>query len=192
MDNSLFTKNLSQKIRHIRWANKRRTQQLLDEPPEKRPMKEELLSPTNSDSYAVETFMSEEVYEKNLQNLQMEWIKSLPDDKVIKNLLRETFQYRKRLMSCGISLSEIPQILEDIPCFKDGNYVLYEYSLILGKPKLIKIFRTLDPFMSNIEILMNNGNKKQVDYICTHGDLNYFASIVNLCGVKYEKRCCSS
>lgn len=118
---SLFTTNLSQRIRHMRWLGKKMTKpattraslsvEASASTPKRRCSRENLSLP-------------DEEYKTHMEQLKKEWAKPAVSrsETHVKNLLKETFNNRQSYIK-SLPDSSISPAVNATPCLEDGTYV---------------------------------------------------------------------
>ncbi|XP_070574004.1 uncharacterized protein [Ptychodera flava] len=161
---SVFTKNLSQHIRHQRHQMKTKSktgpqqESASNDPPAKRLRFQSLQMSDSSQE------VSEEDIGRHVEEMKAEWKKQSSKRSVehIKALLRSTRQDRVQILVDTPSGS-ISKILERYPCLTDSSYVLYELSLMLGSERVKTMAKNLKTLLFVIEDISNVIPKSQND-----------------------------
>ncbi|XP_058862155.1 uncharacterized protein LOC117970366 isoform X2 [Acipenser ruthenus] len=122
---SLFSKCLSQKMRHMRWSLKRKNLPI-----------DSNSAPIMAKKAQVPTIQRreerpDEEYDRHVEELRKEFDKNKPDDNHIDILLKETFGNR-RLWLTTLPAGRIKPIVEVYPCFEWGQFVMGEFAMVLG------------------------------------------------------------
>lgn len=110
---------MSQKVRRIRWDNKRKSQSsslAYNTKPQKSPKRFRIESPPGTGDLDVKS------YEEHVKELQTEMGTKNVDVGHVKTLLKATFKQR-RVRIAQVPGGEVKSILEKFPCFKDARYV---------------------------------------------------------------------
>ncbi|XP_038073388.1 uncharacterized protein LOC119741631 [Patiria miniata] len=160
---SFFTKCLSQRIRHMRWASKKKTV-----PPkpaevqgEKRGREDTNDQPRKSVRGAQlhisgHKSCTDAEYEEHLKELASQWDKGETRNvKHIKLLLSETFRRNEQWIRT-LPDSQVHPILEKIPCYEDGAMVMHDFQLLLGETKFQAIQDNIIVFMDAVEKIMES------------------------------------
>ncbi|XP_022093701.1 uncharacterized protein LOC110980929 [Acanthaster planci] len=150
---SFFTKCLSQRIRHIRWTDRKRT------PTENRGGGTDNCAPTTKKPRVVHisctsdgsSDLTSEEYEKHLSEIQVEWAKGQrKNDAHLNLLLSECFKSNQQWIK-GLPDSKIKPILEKIPCYEDGQMIILEFQRIIGEKQFGKLQDNTKMFMAAVE-----------------------------------------
>ncbi|XP_077865471.1 uncharacterized protein LOC144352040, partial [Saccoglossus kowalevskii] len=161
---SVFTKNLSQYIRHQRHQMKTKSKIGLQqessckEPPAKRPCFRPLQMSNNSQE------VSEEDISRHVEEIKAEWKKKPANRSVghIKALMRNTRQDRVNIL-VDTPNGSISKILERYPCLTDSSYIIYELSLMLGSERVTTMAKNLKTLLFVMEDIGNIDPKSQDD-----------------------------
>ena len=117
---SLFTKGLSQRIRHLRHNLKRKSGETFGDTNGRRVRP--CFKPSTSQS--AEQVTSPEDAKSHLEELKREWAKPEKNRNVkhIKLIIEQTKEYREKLLKEDDTGSIAP-VLDAYPCFEDGGFV---------------------------------------------------------------------
>ncbi|XP_038065740.1 uncharacterized protein LOC119735869 [Patiria miniata] len=158
---SFFTKCLSQRIRHIRWAEKKKTQ------PPKRQSDNPRLSSAKAPRVGHVHLLQKDVssltaddYENHLAEVRREWSKGNTKNKNhLMLLLSETFACNQQWIK-SLPDSKMEPILQKIPCYQDGSLVIHDFLKIIGESSLDSILNKMEIFLTVVESLIGTSTKE--------------------------------
>ncbi|XP_063959686.1 uncharacterized protein LOC135155065 [Lytechinus pictus] len=163
---SFFTKCLSQKIRHIRWQQKKKTNPKTE--PDQGKVKRTnvndqagMAKRARCAQMAQENTVTDDSADQCLKELSKEWTK--PAEKRclghIRLLLEKTFATNQKWIM-SLPDAQVEPILKRIPCYSDGRMILHDFQLLRGRDSLDELESCLQKFMRAIEELKSTGSKE--------------------------------
>lgn len=155
---SFFCKSLSQKIRHIKWRNKRK--KLPHSPRQVRPKivkKRKVVhsslkvKPVNRDS---DTKNLGKLYKALVRELKHDWDRNSCSEERIKSILRQTFRSR-RYWILSSTTGKLSTVIKEFPCFTAGKYVVYDFLLIINKEDTSELIKRMETLFTVVGGMMN-------------------------------------
>ncbi|XP_060574073.1 uncharacterized protein LOC132731819 isoform X2 [Ruditapes philippinarum] len=147
---SFFTKWLSQKIRRIRWDNKRRSVTTNTKAETKMPSPKRFRVGTLD----VSEECDEETYLSHVKQMVQEVEKKEPKITHMQTLLKGTFNRRRQWIQ-QLPQGSVKPILDKFPCFKDPVYIMAEFRYILKIKSLVPVVKRFEDVFSAVSRLMS-------------------------------------
>ncbi|KAM9467685.1 uncharacterized protein Hap1MRO34_014364 [Clarias gariepinus] len=150
---SAFNKSLSQKIRHIRCALKKKSQPQPGSSNETPPTKKRCFRPLDFANQQPEEVSAEDVARHVVElGKECEKQKSGQSPSHIKALLKSTRQDRVEMLVKSPE-GGISAITKKYPCLTDGQYVLFEFALMMGNERVRKVATKVRTLLLAVEAL---------------------------------------